>query len=65
MAKSALQRGILHRDLKPTNLFLPGKDLEQVKILDFGIARRIEAARAITRTGMVMLRILRYSNPAW
>ncbi len=52
----AHQRGIIHRDLKPTNLFLMGGDVHHVKILDFGIARRINigALQAMTRTGMVI-----------
>ena len=47
-------RGVLHRDLKPTNLFLPGGDVGQVKLLDFGIARRLVASRAMTRTGTLI-----------
>lgn len=50
----AHQRGIIHRDLKPTNLFLIGGDIGHVKILDFGIARRIATSQAMTRTGMVV-----------
>lgn len=50
----AHQRGIIHRDLKPTNLFLINGDVDQVKILDFGIARRIVASQAMTRTGMIV-----------
>lgn len=50
----AHQRGVIHRDLKPSNLFLRGGDVGQVKILDFGIARRISAAHGMTRTGMVI-----------
>lgn len=48
------ERGVLHRDLKPTNLFLPDAEIARVKILDFGIARRIAAAPAVTGTGMVV-----------
>jgi hypothetical protein len=50
----AHQHGIIHRDLKPTNLFLCGGDVSRVKILDFGIARRVAASRALTRTGAVV-----------
>lgn len=50
----AHQRGIIHRDLKPTNLFLVGGNVSCVKILDFGIARRIAASQAMTKTGMVV-----------
>lgn len=50
----AHQRGIIHRDLKPSNLFLVNGDTERVKILDFGIARRMAASHAMTRTGMVV-----------
>ncbi len=52
----AHSRGIVHRDLKPSNLLLVGGDVGQVKILDFGIARRVlmDPADAITQTGAVV-----------
>jgi eukaryotic-like serine/threonine-protein kinase len=35
---AAHRQGIVHRDLKPGNLFLVGGNLENLKLLDFGVA---------------------------
>ncbi|WP_438027324.1 protein kinase domain-containing protein [Sorangium sp. So ce233] len=37
-------RGIVHRDVTPGNIFLPGGALEAAKIVDFGIARAVASA---------------------
>ncbi|MGN6521245.1 MAG: WD40 repeat domain-containing serine/threonine protein kinase [Dokdonella sp.] len=47
-------RDIVHRDLKPDNVFLAhGAGHEQVKLLDFGIARVLEDDAAATRLTQV------------
>src|SRR6185436_19642104 len=48
------ERGIVHRDVKPENLFLPALTIERLKVLDFGIARLTRGARKLTRTGSVI-----------
>ncbi|MEM1415562.1 MAG: serine/threonine-protein kinase, partial [Myxococcota bacterium] len=48
--------GVVHRDLKPDNVFLarlPGQPGFQVKILDFGISK-VTGADRLTRTGQVL-----------
>src|SRR4029079_17967218 len=52
--EAAHAQGIVHRDIKPSNLFLVGGSIEQVKLLDFGIARREQAATVLTQTGSVL-----------
>jgi tetratricopeptide (TPR) repeat protein len=51
---SAHRRGIVHRDIKPANLILPGGDLGAVRVLDFGLARRVLDPRRITQSGGIM-----------
>ena len=52
--------GVLHRDVKPDNIFLCVDDTGQatgVKVLDFGISKRSDpkrAGKALTRSGEVM-----------
>jgi formylglycine-generating enzyme required for sulfatase activity/tRNA A-37 threonylcarbamoyl transferase component Bud32 len=53
--------GIIHRDIKPENIFLleedeetSGMDDQQVKVLDFGIAKHVEIPEALTIPGMVI-----------
>ncbi|WP_437669162.1 protein kinase domain-containing protein [Sorangium sp. So ce131] len=44
-------QGIIHRDIKPQNIFLPGGDLERATIVDLGLARLEDATSSLTRTG--------------
>jgi len=50
--RSAHERGLVHRDVKPQNVLLNGNG--EAKVTDFGIAREIDVQHGMTQTGTVM-----------
>jgi len=56
----AHSKGVIHRDIKPSNIIITLQ--EQVKILDFGVAKILSSDHSQTRTGM-RLGTLMYMSP--
>ncbi|MEZ4234601.1 MAG: serine/threonine-protein kinase [Myxococcota bacterium] len=52
----AHRRGVVHRDLKPSNLLVRRSDeeMDQVKIVDFGLVKLVETDQSITRAGLIL-----------
>ncbi len=48
----AHENDIVHRDIKPSNLIINRKD--EVKIVDFGLAKRPDVSRTLTETGVIV-----------
>ncbi|AUX21003.1 protein kinase [Sorangium cellulosum] len=46
--------GVVHRDLKPSNLLLVGGAVDDVILLDFGVARVAEAGQELTLPGVML-----------
>ncbi len=49
----AHQQGILHRDLKPSNVLIDAA-MDQPRITDFGLAKRLDGESSLTMTGQVL-----------
>jgi serine/threonine-protein kinase len=59
--REAHRLGIIHRDIKPSNLFLC--DGGTIKVLDFGIAKRISAEEEALTAALALLGTPQYMSP--
>jgi serine/threonine protein kinase len=51
----AHERGLIHRDIKPNNIWLEARGGgERVKLLDFGLARSVAGDANLTRSGAIL-----------
>lgn len=51
---TAHAHGVVHRDLKPANIYLLAELGDSVKVLDFGVAKTMDAASELTSAGAVL-----------
>lgn len=45
---------LVHRDLKPDNVMVEGGDSPRAKLMDFGLAKAMDASMSFTRSGYVL-----------